>query len=243
MNSQKSANKFGDFLFLYRGIIPVGLLLVAFSVRFYNARQGATYEAYFDIICLCMAILGLAIRMTVVGHSPKGTSGRNKGRQLADQLNTKGWYSMVRHPLYVANFLVWLSVALLGHSSIFMLIFLILFAIFYRTIITVEEHFLEKKFGPVYLIWKKATPKYFPNPFQYESNQSPFNLKKVIRKEKNGVAAVFLVFFLFQLIDAIGSAQLSDFLITHLFWVIAMIVSGMTYFSIKIITKKTNWLH
>ena len=37
------------------------------------------------------------------------TSGKNTAKQIAESLNTSGIYSVLRNPLYLANFLNWLE--------------------------------------------------------------------------------------------------------------------------------------
>ncbi|MBW6498500.1 MAG: DUF1295 domain-containing protein [Bacteroidales bacterium] len=65
------------------------------------------------VICLFFCLLGFGIRIYIVGHTPKNTSGRNTSGQLADELNTTGVYSVVRHPLYLGNFFMWLGMAVI----------------------------------------------------------------------------------------------------------------------------------
>ncbi|MGB8874133.1 MAG: hypothetical protein WCC75_12145, partial [Desulfobaccales bacterium] len=45
------------------------------------------------------------------GLPPRGTSGRNTQGQVAETLNTTGIYSLVRNPLYLGNFLIWLGLS------------------------------------------------------------------------------------------------------------------------------------
>ena len=47
-----------------------------------------------------------------MGFAPRGTSGRNTLGQVAEVLNTSGMYSVVRNPLYLGNFVIWLGLAL-----------------------------------------------------------------------------------------------------------------------------------
>ncbi len=62
--------------------------------------------------CLALSYAGLVLRCLIVGFVPGGTSGRNTTEQRAVHLNTSGAYSVVRHPLYVANFVILLGVTL-----------------------------------------------------------------------------------------------------------------------------------
>ena len=61
-----------------------------------------------------------------------------------------------------------------------------------------EEQFLRKKFGDVYLQWSQGVPAFLPNFSNFISSNFPFSWKKVLKKEKNGLAALFLIFCLFD---------------------------------------------
>ena len=58
---------------------------------------------------IIISFLGEAIRIFTVAYTPAGTSGRNTKQQLADTLNTTGIYSLLRHPLYLGNFFMFLD--------------------------------------------------------------------------------------------------------------------------------------
>lgn len=71
----------GNFLFRWRSYLPLLLFpaLVAAgpeSVRIEQAL-GNTLSAIWTGICIAVALLGVAIRVAVVGVVPAGTSGRN----------------------------------------------------------------------------------------------------------------------------------------------------------------------
>ena len=108
----------GAKLFKYRGQIPVLIFALSLPILFFtndklyasiSARWGWGGPLYITctIISLLLVFAGLALRAYTVCTTPKGTSGRNTAQQVADHLNTKGIYSVVRHPLYLANYLIW----------------------------------------------------------------------------------------------------------------------------------------
>ena len=93
----------------------------------------------------------------------KSISGRNTVQgQIADELNTKGLYSIVRNPLYVGNYFLWLGIAMLTCNPWFIAIFTLIFWIYYERIVFAEEEFLRKKFGDAYLEWTVRTPIFIP---------------------------------------------------------------------------------
>ncbi|WP_421893467.1 methyltransferase family protein [Marinoscillum sp.] len=253
MQSTDRRNKMlhqGQFLFKYRGLLPVIFLIIGLIIFFFQVRNSALFftegeKHIYDLSCLVLALFGLIIRVITVGYTPKGTSGRNTTTQVADQLNTTGLYAVTRNPLYLGNFLIWLAIVLLCQHIWFTIFFLLSFWWFYRLIIFTEETFLAAEFGAAYLTWKSNTPVFFPALGKYQPSTRTFNWKKVLRKEKNGVAAIFVIFFLFQLTRAIADDKdfhPLTFLSDHLFWSLCAIGSGLYYLLIKVISTSTNWL-
>lgn len=123
---------------------------------------------------------------------------------MADSLNTTGIYSLVRHPLYLGNFLMWLGVSLLTCHAGFILLFVLAYWLYYERIMFAEEQFLRCKFGKRYLTWANRTPAIIPDFKSFTPPRLPFSWKKVIKKEKNGIFALFLTFSLFDHLAAPG---------------------------------------
>ena len=141
-------------------IILLGGLAVYINTQF-NIREGIreVMPFSFDLICLAVSTLGLLIRIYTVGHTPKNTSGRNTAEgQVADEVNTTGIYSLVRHPLYVGNFFMWLGPAMYAADIWFAISFVMLYWVYYERIMYAEEQFLVGKFGEIYASWAKITP-------------------------------------------------------------------------------------
>jgi hypothetical protein len=70
--------------------------------------------------------------------------------------------------------------------------------VYYERIMFAEEQFLRKKFGEVYLQWSYGVPAFLPNFSNFTPSIFPFSWKKILKKEKNGLAALFLIFCLFD---------------------------------------------
>jgi protein-S-isoprenylcysteine O-methyltransferase Ste14 len=205
MALQEEFSRQGQWLFRYRGTVPFIILIAGLGVYLYvKSGAGTSFvgdlisENAYEIIALSVSLLGLVVRVYTVGHTPRNTSGRNVKQQVADTLNTSGSYSLVRHPLYVGNFLMWLGAALLTENLWFVVIFCLIYWLYYERIMFAEEQFLRGKFGDPYLVWAEKVPAFVPRFKGFKPPESPFSWKKVLRKEKNGLAATFLVFFAFD---------------------------------------------
>lgn len=236
--------KQGNYLFKYRGVIPIAFLaagLAAFVQTQLNGR-GITdpiTEEWYRTGCLIIGLLGLAVRVYTVGHTPKNTSGRNTADQLADELNTTGIYSIVRHPLYVGNFLMWLSVAMLTENVWFVCFFIFLYWVYYERIMFAEEQFLRGKFGVKYVEWAGQTPAFLPSLRRWKVPGLPFSLKKVLKKEKNGLFTLFVVFYLFECAGNVVE-KTTFFRFTWLFYAAAGTV--VVYLILKILKHYTTLL-
>ncbi|HQS52884.1 MAG TPA: hypothetical protein PLN99_13410 [Daejeonella sp.] len=62
-----------------------------------------------------------------------------------------------------------------------------------------EEEFLKNKFGETYLNWAKKTPIIVPRFSSFVKSEYSFNWKKVLRQEKNGFAALMIIFCMFDI--------------------------------------------
>ncbi|SUJ29032.1 Putative protein-S-isoprenylcysteine methyltransferase [Sphingobacterium spiritivorum] len=195
----------GNWLFRYRSILAIGILLFALVIFIemkLNHSPLSVCDYIFEYFCLLISLTGLGIRMYTVGYSPKNTSGSNTIQgQLADTLNTTGIYSLVRNPLYLGNFFMWLGLAMLTENAWFVVCFILLYWMYYERIIFAEEQFLERKFGEEYTEWAARVPVFIPNFNKFSKPELKFNINKVLFKEKNGFFALFLLFSFFNIIE------------------------------------------
>lgn len=194
--------KVGDFLFRWRGYFPLILLIVGWKALFlpeYLENISQALEDLFEISCVFLSLLGILVRFLIAGYTPEGTSGRNTKAQKAEVLNTKGFYSIIRHPLYIlANFPTFLGYILFTQVWWLILLGIPLFFLYYYFIIKAEDHFLEEKFGDEWRSWAKKTPAFYPKFHLWVPFEGPFNLKKAL---KNINSTLFITVNIFALID------------------------------------------
>lgn len=237
----------GNFLFRYRGTLPiiilvVGLIYFIFSeyLRVSLGKPPLLFDRYDQILALFFCLLGFSIRAYTVGHSARNTSGRNTAQQVADEVNTTGIYSVVRHPLYVGNFFMWLGIAVLTMNIWFILTFILIYWIYYERIMFAEEQYLRQKFGNAYLEWAGRTPAFIPRLSNWKKPALKFTWKKVLKKEKTGLLAVFSVLFLFDFLQDSIRKGMPDLKID--FWSIALIFSLVFYLFLKFSQKRLAFL-
>ena len=246
----------GAKLFKYRGQIPVLIFVLSLPILFFTCQNlyGSITVTNFQnpvyVVCTVISILlviaGLALRAYTVCTTPKGTSGRNTAQQVADHLNTKGIYSVVRHPLYLANYLIWAGLLVYTMNAFAFIIVSLVYWIYYERIMMTEEAFLRSKYGDEFERWAAKVPAFIPKWSHYEGGMLAFSWKTFIRREYATImSAIFsylvIDYLLFYIIDIRQCPETADLcylrptlFIAATYTVIALII--------KLIKHKTDWL-
>lgn len=229
--------KSGNWLFKRRGWLPVLFLIPAFAFLYYGKR--IDYDLSTEIIFIVVGMSGQLIRALTVGRTPKGTSGRNIKGQVARQINTTGIYSLLRHPLYLGNFLMWLGPVLFLRSLWFTLFFCLLYFLYYERIMFAEEQFLRKKFGDQYDIWSEKVRAILPSFRNYQKADLPFSLRNVLKREYHGLANMFIIFSLLDL----ARNYINDLnIMLNPLWMWSIIPVMIFWAVIRILVKRTKTL-
>lgn len=179
----------GNWLFKRRGWLPVFLFILAVPVVLmtdYGAISDQV-KTIVAIIAIALSFIGQWVRAIAVGTTPKGTSGRNTEEQVAESLNSTGIYSVLRHPLYLGNYLMWIGIVVYTLNPSFIIIVSLMYWLYYERIMFAEERFLEKKFGQAYLDWSLKAPAFIPQFANYIKASVPFSMITVLRREYTGV--------------------------------------------------------
>lgn len=238
-------DKSGNWLFRWRSFLPLILYVLAALVVVFNLDTHIDQsDQKWMIICLLISLYGLFIRAIAIGFTPRGTSGRNtKEGQVAEVLNTKGIYSVCRHPLYYGNFFMWMGLIIYVGNWWFTAICILLFWLYYERIMFAEEHFLRKKFAQIYLNWAEKTPAFNPRWRKWKKAEVPFSIKNVMKREYNGFFAVFLSFALINFLRNFVHYDFTD-LWRNLdtFWLYGLIVSFIIFIVLRTLKKNTKVL-
>jgi len=170
------------------------------------------------------------------------TSGRNTQHQVAEALNTTGLYSLVRHPLYVANFFMWLGVSMFLHDWRIVFMTTTLYWLYYERIMIAEEAFLKDKFGDAYRAWSERTPAFIPSInsiHSYRKPTLPLSVRNVLRREYSGFFAVVIIMFALEII---GDFVVLDELAVDPVWLIALAIGGAIYLTLRTLKRHTKLL-
>ena len=248
----------GAKLFKYRGQIPVLIFALSLPILFFTNRNlyecinVASIISLVYFICIILSVLlviaGLALRAYTVCTTPKGTSGRNTAKQVADHLNTKGIYSVVRHPLYLANYLIWAGLLVYTMNIFAFIIVSLVYWIYYERIMMAEEAFLRGKFGDEFEEWAARVPAFLPKWSLHEGGMLQFSWKTFIRREYATIMSVivsytvldYILYYLIVFRNAgEGTCCCVNWIRPSLYILIAYTIIALI---IKLIKHKTHWL-
>lgn len=129
----------------------IGLLLVAVCAHFANPTS------YMVPIGFTLAILGQLFRIYAAGFI-------HKNKQLA----STGPYALVRHPLYLGNFMILIGFALAAANLYVWIVVGLFFLIWYPAAIAYEDSKLERIFEDQWRDWSKNIRALIPGRFRFK---------------------------------------------------------------------------
>lgn len=230
--------KQGEWLFRWRSFLPIALLpLIAVALSQLKDDHVDTLTYAWDYFCLGVSFLGFFVRVITIGFVPAQTSGRNTKRQVAAQVNTTGTYSIVRHPLYVGNYLIGLGIALVQAAWWLPVIYTLSFWIYYERIMFAEEAFLEHKFGETYRRWAASTPAFVPRFSQWRKPELPFSWLHVLGREYTALMLLILCHAGQEFFERLITDHR---IVWEYFWASLLFGGLTTYFSLRMIHRKTQ---
>jgi hypothetical protein len=102
----------------------------------------------------------------------------------------------VRNPLYLGNFILSLGLCIMAWAWMpwMLFIFLALFGLQYRLIVSLEEERLRQHFGKTYEEYLLKVPRFIPRLRPFRSQNRPaMPLRRALKIEKNTLFSVFCV--------------------------------------------------
>ena len=119
------------------------------------------------------------------------------------EVTMAGPYKLLRHPLYLGNFIVGLGLTLFVNVWELTALYIPVFFIVYYKKMKLEEQCLSGAFGGKYDIYKKTTPLFIPNLTNLTVKDNiKFNCQNVILNREHlnllGVVIIIVCFFMYQ---------------------------------------------
>jgi len=182
----------GDRLFRWRSYFPLLMAPVLLVGLLTSSAPFASpaLERIWEFCSIIVALAGLGLRVWAVGSAPSGTSERSTVNPRASQLRTSGPYSVIRHPLYLANGLMGLGLALFTGVWYLPIMLVLSTLLYYERIAAREEAFLIDTFGPSFDAWAKRVPAILPSLVHYVRSDTRFSWRKVLRHEFHGLMVI-----------------------------------------------------
>jgi len=241
MALREELRKQGNWLFRWRSYLPlVAIVIVLLGMSYFEyPGHSEKWDDIWELICLSISFLGVGIRFFTVGYTPKGTSGTNTRKQIADTLNTTGMYSTIRHPLYLGNFIIWFGVSAFFYLWWVSLITILIFWLYYERIMFAEEEFLREKFGNPYSDWADKTPAFIPDIRKWHSSDMTFSFRKAV---KNEYKTFFAVIVSFTVLEIIGDIFVERSLEIDGMWLSILTVGFVLYMFVRFLKKRTKIL-
>lgn len=238
---REQLEKSGEYLFRKRSYVPLVLYIISTAAILLENNSIVTHgNIFWSITCLFISLLGLFIRVMTIGYVPRNTSGRNTSEgQIAETINTSGMYSLVRHPLYLGNFFMWMGLILYVAIPWVIIFSVAFFWFLYERIMLAEEKYIREKFSDEFDRWAQKTPAFFPRSLKWIKSRRKFSAKKVMRREYSGILALSISFVYIDVLKNISYFQRVDI---HKFWMIAGIAGIVIWFVLRSLRKWTNVL-
>ena len=177
-------------------LFPVVVLALPESERL-AAHIGHAANLATEWSSLLIALTGVLLRCVTVATAPEGTSSRDTRGLRAPSINRTGMYSVVRHPLYLGNALMWIGVAASTRVWWLVVIVGLVYAIYTERIMAFEEAFLEESFGDEFRVWAARTPAIFPRWNSWTPATGDVMWRRVA-SEHNGLLAVIAITYLLR---------------------------------------------
>ncbi len=232
----------GLWLFRWRSLLPLFAMALILGLMLFDPQAEPAWTDGIDwqLSCVAISVLGQIVRVVTVGRVPHDTSRRSTREQAASVVNQTGMYSIVRHPLYLGNYLMWLGVAMAPGIWWLALLITLGYALYYERIMYSEEEFLRGKFGEHYLEWAERTPAILPDFRKWQAATLPFSWRNVLRREYASAFAMLVAFTLIGITDDFEPQHVLVFDRTR------MIIFGVgcgIYLLLRMLKRSTRILH
>lgn len=233
----------GGWLFRWRSYLPLLMIPIVAAALLHSEGlerlAGGTVDGLFEGLCVAISFVGFAVRCLTVGFIPPAISTRNRGVGQAPNLRTDGMYSVVRHPLYLGNFIITLGIVMFTEVWWLVVIAVLAFALYYERIMLAEEEALRRKFGNAYDQWAGKVPAFIPRFKKWQQPATPFYFRSILKKEYTGFMEIPVAFAALELA---GNWLVRRKLEISPAWIVMLAVGLVTYVTLRTLKKTTRVL-
>jgi len=230
----------GDWLLRFRSYAPILIVpVVALAVIGYNwPFDSLEFHEVWEIRCLLLSFVGLAIRIFATGHMPQASSDWSSRRETT-LLNTSGIYSIVRHPRYLGDYFIGLGAVLIPFVWWLPVVYSLAFCLYYKRIITIEDEGLRRKFGGSFDQWAAVTPAFIPRLAQWRPARYPFSFRAALTRERTGL---ILVIALHSSIEWLEHWVLERRVLLEVFWIVLTLIGLAAFILLRQLEKQSRVL-
>ena len=227
------------WFFRRRSYVPV-----VFFGAVLAAMQGFTYpggehrlDLAWEAVCLFLGLLGLAVRVATVGFVARDTSVRNSHARAAESLDTTGMYSLMRHPMFFGNLLMWLGIAAFPRMLWPPLLAIVAFWFYYERVMSAEEESLRRMFGQSHVDWAAVTPRLLPRFSRWKRPQGNFAWGRALRREPT---TLFAFVSCLTLLEIAGELNLTSRITIDLEWGSLFGATAVFYATLAVLKQRRH---
>ena len=229
----------GRWLRARRRWMPLIVVVMAVVTLFFARPFTMIHDSWLhNMLCLLISCAGIAVRFVTVGYLPEKSCECN--RPEPDNMmwiDKTGMYSLMRHPLHVGTFLMWLGLVLYVGVGWFMVGVALLLVMCYEKIIIAEEDDRTRRLGDAYAEWCGLTSAVWPRWSQWVPSERPFSVLRAMRIECNGIMWLGLSYAVVDLMKNMSrhfSFGFSDF------WLAVLIIVLLFVLLVKVILRMSD---
>ncbi len=161
---------------------------------------GHIAEQRWDLFCLAVSLTGLSARFYMAGYGQVAPAGRFLPQ---GPFRPFGFYSLVRHPVFAANFLIQLGVVLLLKSVLFTALAVVVAVIYYERLALAKERMMLHRYGEEFAEWAARTPLIVPKFSAWKWPDIGFDFRAALRREAITFVFLGISFFTLETLEGI----------------------------------------
>lgn len=154
--------------------------------------EGSMGHEAMEWIGHCLVILCVLGR----GYCSAYIGGRKNG-----EIIRQGPFSVVRNPLYLFSFIGLAGIGLQSGVITILIMLMLVFALYYRRVVALEEDYLLDKFGGVYQDYLDSVPRWLPNWKNWVEPEYITSHPRLLRESMRDGAVFFIAFPIYELLD------------------------------------------